>query len=424
MYISNILEDKLRKTLNNKQYNIATTHTEKTAYRRVRGSAGSGKSLALAGRAAKLASEGKSVLVCNYNRSLLGYLKDLVNQFIDPIPPQIEFINFHRWCRLVCHRTGFMKDYNQIQQECDIGHYTKKEFFDFKVPELVSRIYDYNGNNSPTYDAILLDEGHDFKPYWWSDVLRKAIPKDEGEALFVCDKTQNIYDNAEAWTDQTMEDLDCGFTGRWTELSGSYRLPGRIIPILDNFANKYLIPLGVEVDIPCQESTQINLLDRYRWVQVSSGISPVETCVEEILCLRKNHSIPTVYFLSTTDKIGEGVVSNLIQRGVDIFSTYKNQNAKLNLHPGCADIVATTVHSFKGWEASHLIVHVENIESRKDRAVFYTALSRLKKHDNGAALTVVSSCQNLEKFGRSNFPDFLSPEIRIMDSTSYMPIVA
>ena len=31
------------------------------------------------------------------------------------------------------------------------------------------------------------------------------------------------------------------------------------------------------------------------------------------------------------------------------------REAKLALHPGCAEIVATTVHSFKGWESSHIV---------------------------------------------------------------------
>ena len=83
------------------------------------------------------------------------------------------------------------------------------------------------------------------------------------------------------------------------------------------------------------------------------------------------------------------------------------REAKLNLRPGCAKIVATTPHSFKGWEASHLVVYVEKIESEKDRAAFYTALSRLKRHNNGAVLTVVSSCQELEQFGHDT--SFLTP---------------
>ena len=202
-----ILEDKLKRNLSGQQYTIATNPPEKTRFRRVRGPAGSGKSVALAGRAAQLASEGKVVLVCNFNIALLEYLKSLVKKFIDPIPPQVKFFHFHHWCRHICERTGFMEAYKQLGQEWRLGHYTNDEYFNFKMPDLLCSIYDDNNNRCPTYDAILLDEGHDFKPHWWSDVLRKAIRTGGGEALFVCDKTQNIYGTAEAWTDQTMEGL-------------------------------------------------------------------------------------------------------------------------------------------------------------------------------------------------------------------------
>ena len=405
-----ILEDKLKQNLNGQQYTIATKPPEKTRFRRVRGPAGSGKSVALAGRAAQLASEGKVVLVCNFNIALLGYLKTLVREFIDPIPSHVTFFHFHRWCRYICERTGFIEDYKNLQQELRLGHYTNDEYFNYKMPDLLCDIYDNNNSRCPTYDAILLDEGHDFKPHWWSDVLRKAIRTEGGEALFVCDKTQNIYGTAEAWTDQTMEGLGCGFTGAWMELTGSYRLPAGLIPILERFSDQYLSRFGADVNIPSQEDIQTNLLDRFRWVQVPSERSSVNVCVSEIEYLRHELNIPTVHFLSPTDIIGQEVVREIKQKGGDIFSTFKNPQAKSNLKPGCAQIVATTVHSFKGWEASHLIVYVDRIENLRDCAVFYTALSRLKKNENGAILTVVSSCRELEQFGRSNFSEFIEVE--------------
>ena len=402
-----ILEDKLKHNLSGQQYTIATKPPEKTRFRRVRGPAGSGKSVALAGRAAQLASEGKVVLVCNFNIALLGYLKTLVKEFVDPIPPQVTFFHFHHWCRYICERTGFMDDYRQLEQEWRLGHYTNDEYFNSKMPDLLCNIYDNNNNRCPTYDAILLDEGHDFKPHWWSDVLRKAIRTEVGEALFVCDKTQNIYGTAEAWTDQTMEGLGCGFTGPWMELSSSYRLPAGLIPILEGFSEQYLSLFSADINIPSQESIQRNLLDRFRWIQVSSERSPVDVCVSEIEYLCYELNIPTVHFLSPTDKLGQEVVREIRQRGGDVFSTFNDRQAKLNLKPGCAQIVATTVHSFKGWEASHLIVHVDKIESLRDCAIFYTALSRLKKNDNGAILTVVSSCTDLKQFGQLHFSDFI-----------------
>ena len=411
MYNTNALEDKLKEQLKGNQLDIATKPPEKTKYRRVKGTAGSGKSLALAARAAKLASEGKRVLVCSYNISLLGYLKDLVKQFIGHLPPQITFTHFHGWCRTVCEETSSMDAYRRVL------NYPKEDRLKDHMAELVSQLYESKTPNLPTYDAILLDEGHDQQVHWWT-TLRKAIVQG-GEALFVCDKTQDLYETAKAWTDETMEGLDCGFTGRWMELRESHRLTGGIIPILEDFTKEYLIPYGGEVNIPPQDSTQINLLDKFRWVQVPQGTSAVDACIKEINRLYNEPDIPWVAFLSGTE-IGKNVVREFKKRDMDIFHThYDNwkmaRKAKLALHPGCAEIVATTVHSFKGWESSHIVAHVDKIESLTDRAVFYTALSRLKKHSDGVVLTVVSSCTELEDFGRKHFPDFDPPNLEISD---------
>lgn len=403
MYNTDALEDKLKKQLRGNQVTIATNPPKKTKYRRVKGTAGSGKSLALAARAAKLAAEGKRVLVCSYNISLLGYLKDLVKQFIGYLPPQVTFTHFHGWCRIVCEETSSMDAYGQL------FNYPKEDRLKNRMAELVSQLYESNTPNLPTYDAVLLDEGHDQQVHWWT-TLRKAIVPG-GEALFVCDKTQDLYATAKAWTDETMEGLDCGFTGRWMELRESHRLTGGIIPILEDFAKQYLIPYGAEVNIPPQNSTKINSLDKFRWVQVPQGTSAMDACIKEIESLYNEPNIPWVAFLSRK-KIGKKVVSEFKQqRDVDIFHTHYDdwkmaREAKSDLHPGCAEIVATTVHSFKGWESSHIVVHVEEIDSLTDRAIFYTGLSRLKKHSKGVALTVVSSCTDLEEFGRKHFPDF------------------
>ena len=63
--------------LDTNQRSLAETRTD-TGYRRIKGPAGSGKSLVLAARAARLANEGKSVLVATFNITLWHYLRDLI----------------------------------------------------------------------------------------------------------------------------------------------------------------------------------------------------------------------------------------------------------------------------------------------------------------------------------------------------------
>ena len=408
MYNSDILDSlkiNLRDQLDNDQYGVATTRTQ-TGYRRIRGPAGSGKSLALAARAAMLASEGKRVLVCNFNITLHNYLSDLVGRFLPQgASGKISFQHFHRWCRSVCENTESMDAYNQLWENNKDGHYTKKEIWDVEMPKLVSDIYESpNTSNLPTYDAILVDEGQDYLIFWWQ-TLRKAVVQG-GEMLLVADKTQNIHETAQAWTEVAMS--GCGFVGPWRELQKSYRLPARIIPILEDFCKRFPYDVGDGgMNIPPLPPPQSNQLDKFRWVQVSYGAAVSDVCIKEVERLYNNPAIPTVYFLSGTN-IGIEVVEEFQKRGADVLDTHsknwqQSRKKKVNLYPGYAEICATTLQSFKGWEASHIVIHVEKIESFRDRAIFYTALSRLNKHPNGAVLTVVSSCSELEVFGRKHF---------------------
>ena len=389
-----------------KQVTIATNlYPTKSGYRRVRGSAGSGKSLALAARAAVLASEGKQVLVCTFVKPLVNYLRYLVEQFIpNGVSVQPEVINFHKWCRNVCPDSfdTCVKNYRHKYGLSSLGN----EFWWEWVPELISEIYDKDAwNTLPTYDAILVDEAHDFDISGWQ-TLRKAL-KEDGEMLLVCDKTQDIHGNAHKWTDEAMS--NCGFEkgGRWMELDISYRLPVNIFPMLEDFFARF--PFKGEHYIPkAKPGLQKNLFDKFQWIPVDTFESDQDVCIKVIEDLYNDPDICTVYFVTASNKIGKLVAEKFKQRGIDILDTYssdwrQSHDAKINFKPGCADICATTVHSFKGWEASHLVVHVEDISTETDKRLFYTALSRLKEDPKGTTLAVVSSCSELAQFGRKHF---------------------
>ena len=148
--------------LNNRQLIIATEPTQER-YRKVRGPAGSGKSQALAARAAVLASEGKRVLVCTFNITLMNYLRDLVarharelaeqqGQNLRIIRQQIEFRHFHGWCKWVCTITEYGDKYSQLW-----GKFSGEMVLDRYMAELVSQIYEDPSVKDvlPTYDCYL-----------------------------------------------------------------------------------------------------------------------------------------------------------------------------------------------------------------------------------------------------------------------------
>jgi len=100
-----------------KQKDYAETRTP-TGFRRIKGAAGSGKSVVLAARAARLVAEGKKVLIVSYNLTLLNYLQDLVVRW--PMPPgvharkDIVWLNFHAWYKRIFLIVGETETYRSF----------------------------------------------------------------------------------------------------------------------------------------------------------------------------------------------------------------------------------------------------------------------------------------------------------------------
>ena len=193
--------------------------------RRVKGPAGSGKTAALAARAAHLAGEGKRVLVCSYNLTLINYIRDLAAQYGRAqglSAKNIVYLNFHRWCKRVCHQLGFDLQYDAIWS--DVSDQTHEDqpssrtddALDNLVPNLTRTAFNQAGRpiDSVTFDAVLVDEGQDWRPEWWN-TLRLAL-REGGEMLLVADMTQDVYGTADRWTEQAM--TGAGFSGPWFRL--------------------------------------------------------------------------------------------------------------------------------------------------------------------------------------------------------------
>ncbi|MCY4417558.1 MAG: AAA family ATPase [Chloroflexi bacterium] len=394
--------------LNARQREIATTRTA-AGYRRVKGPAGSGKSVALASRSAELAATGNTILVSAFNITMINYLRDLASRYRpqrEAIKREIDFLHFHRWCRRVCEAAGAKDQYDGLWTTFD-----HDEVLNRRMAELVQGIYTdrQQSEHAPRYDAIMVDEGQDFFPAWWN-TLRLAL-NPGGEMLLVADKTQNIYGRARNWTDAPMP--DAGFNGPWFTLDSAYRLPAEVIPLLQEYSNHFLA--NEEVDIPAQLS--LSGPAHLRWVQIDPRDDAADVCVTEarrqMTRLHIDTANPDIVFVAPNDDVGRQFVERFTAFSVNVLHTFDRDDAvsrrqKLAFWKGAPNIKATTMHSFKGWESRHLVVFVNSVESREDRALLYTALTRLLQHENGSSLTVISSCQDpqLRAFGRT-WPEFV-----------------
>ena len=390
------------------QREVATTRTQ-SGYRRVRGPAGSGKTVALASRAAELAKEGKRVLVCTYNITLMNYIRDKAAQWARSQGrrrPDVEFLNFHSWCKRVWEKFGKGSEYRALWEQAK-DQEDRDQLSNVLIPKLTESMLREAANRTVAdlYDAILVDEGQDFLPSWWS-ALRAALAEG-GEMLLVADMTQNVYGTANVWTDAAMR--GSGFSGPWFQLERSYRLPPSMIPVLKRYADTHLAMQ--DVDLPELDQQELHLWPvDLKWIQTDRR-SAVDACAaaitDQMSRLRQANAVADIVFLAGHD-VGAVVVQRLEQKGIRVRHTFddgqvygRGRRLKLAFFQGDERVKATTLHSFKGWEAAQLIIYVDSAASARARALFYAALTRIQRLESGSALTVVSSAANLAEFGKT-----------------------
>ena len=342
--------------------------------RRVRGSAGSGKSFGLAARAARLASRGQSVLVLSFNITLAHYLRALVTARCNEYaanPTHVTCTTFHALCHRVvddAERVGF-------KTEAPVGLPAHDAI-------VLRAEQSMKAGHGMRYDAVLVDEGQDFTLEWWN-LLRHHVVVPNGEMLLVADPTQDVY-GKRAWTDNDKM-LGAGFAGSWTELKGSYRLPSDIVPIANAFATRYLTGerLATEAPDDRDEIVARGSTTRRKWFNIDRTSDLGRSIGHEVVRLltENPHLAPSdVVFLCEHHSDGLDAVSVIEAAGYNvhhIFSTQDHSRSvrKRRFWPDADGIKGCTVHSFKGWETSALVMGIRRDEG--SRRLAYVAMTRL-----------------------------------------------
>ena len=405
--------------LDKDQKDLASDRTA-SGYRRIKGPAGSGKSLVIAARAAALVAEGKKVLIVTFNITLWHYLRDLVVQCLFAHDPRrldrpmdhLTFAHFHGWCRAVCEDSGqisaYLDHFKSLPKGKERGSILEN-VLEVAVPELVTIILEQG--QSERYDAILVDEGQDYNPRWWN-ALRKVL-RDGGEMVLVADQTQDLYGRSPAWTDEAMR--GAGFSGPWSRLSVGHRLPVDAQRLFRDFAERFL-PAD-NVDLPDKAQTSLDLEPCHlRWVQCDEA-DAAATCIAEMSEMMKRSGLEfdlsnsDLCVLTDNQGVGEAVVNAARAKRIKAVETFSkdsrlSKRKKMAFFMGASGVKATTIHSFKGWETRMLILHVSQADNPEALAAVYAGLTRLKRHKKESFLTVVCSTAALREYG-SSWPEFM-----------------
>jgi hypothetical protein len=377
--------------------------------RRIRGPAGCGKSFGLAARAARLAADGKTVLVLTFNSTLANYLRTLVNHRcleFGANPTLVTTVHIHAYFQRIVEdaRLSGMK----ISEQPDM------EWFDGIV---VSAERAFKRGFRHRFDAVLVDEGQDFTLEWWN-LLRNYVVEPEGEMILVADPTQDIFDK-KAWTDE-QQMLGAGFSGPWTELKGSYRMPTDIVPFANEFAKRYLKGERLEGVVPEDHQDLFGELvaTRRNWLNVTSK-SELGAAVghEDVRLLTTNSELnpSDVAFLCQHHDQGLAAVEVIEAAGYDVHHIFarKEQDRsrrKRRFWPDAPGVKGSTVHSFKGWESPALVMSMNY--GSESRRLAYVAMTRIRVGgiDRPAYLSIVNADLGVAGF-QSTFADWTKPAI-------------
>lgn len=392
----NVSDQRLPLILSSKAARIVK-NPDAARVRRVRGPAGSGKSLALASRAIALAEQGKSVLIVTFNITLVHYLHDLSaraarQQKLPAWQHSVSFTHFH----------GLLRDLiAQIGEQCPDG----ASWEPWAMEALGSAYADGQGD-LPQYDAILVDEGQDFERDWWVFLRAHLLGRQDGEMLLAADRTQNLFHRGN-WTDESI--TGGGFSGSWAELTGTYRMPVDLVPIVYEYARTFLS--AAELDLPTVELDHPALADAHEptrrvWVNVAAD-DVVEAAADQVVKLIRDEDglSPSDIVLFSDHEIGLQIVEELRTRGNDAFSvfapagTQARRRLKRAFWAGSPGIKGCTVHSFKGWESRAVVC----VPASQGELQLYIAMTRVKAAPSRSAfLTVVNAVDDLREF-RSRF---------------------
>ena len=208
-------------------------HTPKT-HRRLRGAAGSGKTLLIAQKAANIASNNKRVLIVTFNITLMQYILDNIKRATYRFEwGNITIKHFHGFCSGFLNENGIPWPKSKHGESVEETEYKLDEL----VPKLVSDAMK-NGQNEKNrvYDAIIIDEGQDFIKSWY-DCLTLFLSKND-EVFYVADPKQNLYERENRWIDQ----MEGGgkFNKRWREMNRTFRFPKLITKKVNRFAEVFL----------------------------------------------------------------------------------------------------------------------------------------------------------------------------------------
>lgn len=403
--------------------------------RKIKGPAGSGKTLVLAKRAvnAHIRTGGK-VLILTFNLSLKNYIHDRISD----VREEFYWHNFYI--------TNYHQFFKAQANNCNLEIHSLGAWQDTSFFEGVK-------NQIQKFDVILIDEIQDYRQEW-IDIISKYFMHEETEWVVFGDEKQNIYERA---LDENNEIIVRQNPAPWNKTLNktsaskpSFRMSNYIYSIalrfqINFFEQKYNLDFDRAFSKTFKDNLQLALDFQERTIEyyyfntfttqklfekvysvlaknkIHSSDSGILCSKVEILraidfsirTLKNEKTATTFESQEEFDIIKSEETKKLIDQGIleaDIKShIVKAMHDKLedlrkirknHFWMKTGTVKLSTVHSFKGWEIDTLFLFIENEEDEFTNAeLIYTGLTRARSN-----LIVFN-------LGNKRYDDFFKAEI-------------
>lgn len=291
----------------------------------ITGVAGTGKTVLAIEQAKNLAKGGLRVLLLCFNRPLADYMNEAISQ------DGVRAGSFHQLGLDVVRRAGFVPNFEPDQA-----------WWDNELPDLLPEAADRLGER---FDALVIDEGQDFKPQWYTALQFLLHDPDEGLMFVYLDENQAIYvDGWERPFEAEPFPLD-------TNCRNTKPIAGKVARVIGVEAAS----LGAEGSDPI-------------WVEAEGEVEIRDRLGEIIGGLVQREELSPRQIVVLTDRRGTA----------DSFRGESFGGVKLHALGAKTGSIVETVHRFKGLEADVVILVLTELDDERDRAIAYIGMSRAR----------------------------------------------
>lgn len=290
-------------------------------HRVIHGVAGSGKTLILLYRCLYLSeTTTRPVLVLCFNIILANYIRECIAD--RGLSNRVHVYHFHDWCASAARKFNLSVSREGL-------------FFDNCFAALDNAV-NSGAVVDAGYDAVLVDEGHDFDRRWLS-LIARLFDNTTRSLLLMYDDAQSLYRREKA-LNFSLASVGIQAQGRTSILRVNYRNPRRILNFAYAFSRDYFdrhhnqeLPLvlpeacGEDGDIPDIEQCQSQEDEAHRvvaWLKEKYAVAgrwgdmavlcPTHFSADRLTGLLEQHEIPTAISFTPGDKKGYSHRENVV----------------------------------------------------------------------------------------------------------------